>query len=70
MSKQNVLRLFFIIALAIAIAPNTTTAQNIKGNGKIKTEVRQVSGFNRVVVQGQVELFLSQETSENVKIES
>ena len=70
MSKHNVLRLFAIIALVIAFMPNTLNAQTIKGNGKIKTEVRQVSGFNRVVVQGQVELFLSQETSENVKIES
>ncbi|MBO7143874.1 MAG: DUF2807 domain-containing protein [Salinivirgaceae bacterium] len=70
MSKHNVLKLFAIIALAIAFMPNTLNAQTIKGNGKIKTEVRQVSGFNRVVVQGQVELFLSQETSENVKIES
>ena len=70
MSKHNIFRLFAIIALTIAFAPIATNAQTIKGNGKIKTEVRQVSGFNRVVVQGQVELFLSQETTENVKIES
>jgi hypothetical protein len=50
--------------------PTFIYAQNIKGNGKIKTEVRQISGFNRLVVQGQVELFLSQESTENVKIES
>ncbi len=70
MSKHNIFRLFAIIALTIAFAPIATNAQTIKGNGKIKTEVRQVSGFNRVVVQGQVELYLSQETTENVKIES
>ena len=70
MTKHNIIRLFAIIALAIAIVPNTAKAQTIKGNGKIKTEVRQVNGFNRVVVQGQVELFLSQETTESVKIES
>lgn len=70
MSKHNIFRLFAIIALTIAFTPIATNAQNIKGNGKIKTDVRQVSGFNRVVVQGQVELFLSQETTENVKIES
>ena len=70
MSKHNIFRLFAIIALTIAFAPIATNAQTIKGNGKIKTEVRQVSGFNRVVVQGQVELYLSQESTENVKIES
>lgn len=47
-----------------------TYAQTIKGNGKIATDIRQVSGFNRIVVQGQFDLYLSQETTENVKIEA
>lgn len=70
MSKIKVIRLFAFFALALAVAPIAANAQNIKGNGKVKTDVRQVGGFNRVVVQGFVELYLSQETTESVKIES
>ncbi len=57
-------------ALILTLAYGSANAQNIKGNGKIKTDVRQTTGFNRLVVQGQVELYLSQESTENVKIES
>lgn len=69
MSKQ-IFNLLAIFTLAFALTPLTANAQNIKGNGKVKTDVRQVNGFNRVVVQGLVELFLSQESTESVKIES
>ena len=67
---NKLLGFFCALTLTLALASGTACAQTIKGNGKIKTEVRQVSGFNRVVVQGQVELYLSQESTENVKIES
>lgn len=70
MAKNRFIGIICALTLTLAFTTGIASAQNIKGNGKIKTEVRQVSGFNRVVVQGQVELFLSQETSENVKIES
>lgn len=69
MSKQ-IFNLLAIFTLAFALTPLTANSQNIKGNGKVKTDVRQVNGFNRVVVQGLVELFLSQESTESVKIES
>ena len=64
------LGIFCALTLMLGVASGTVCAQNIKGNGKVKTDVRQVSGFNRVVVQGQVELFLTQESNEGVKIES
>ena len=70
MLKNKVIRLFAFFALALAVAPIAANAQNIKGNGKVKTDVRQVGAFNRVVVQGLVELYLSQESTESVKIES
>ena len=70
MLKNKEIRLFAFFALALAVAPIAANAQNIKGNGKVKTDVRQVGGFNRVVVQGLVELYLSQESTESVKIES
>lgn len=56
--------------LLLAFGATQTFAQSIKGNGKIKTEVKQLSGFDKVVVQGQLDLYLSQETTENVKIEA
>ena len=70
MAKKRTIGILCALTLTLALASGTACAQNIKGNGKIKTEVRQASGFNRLVVQGQVELFLSQEPTENVKIES
>lgn len=70
MAKYRFISIFCALTLTLALASGTACAQNIKGNGKIKTDVRQVSGFNRVVVQGQVELYLTQESNEGVKIES
>ena len=70
MAKYRFIGIFCALTLTLALASGTACAQNIKGNGKIKTDVRQVSGFNRVVVQGQVELYLTQESNEGVKIES
>lgn len=58
------------LLLLLAISPNNIFAQSIKGNGKVKTEIKSVSGFDRVVIQGQVELFLTQESTESVKIEA
>lgn len=59
-----------LCALILALLPSNSFAQTIKGNGKIKTDVRQLSGFDKIVVQGQVDLYLSQESTENVKIEA
>lgn len=70
MSNNKIIRLLAFVVVAISLTPITTNAQTIKGNGKMKTDVRQVNGYNRVVVQGSVELFLSQESTESVKIES
>ena len=70
MAKNRFIGIICALTLTLAFTTGIANAQSIKGNGKVKTDVRQVSGFNRVVVQGQVELFLSQESTENVKIES
>lgn len=48
----------------------SVSAQTIKGNGKLKTDVKVLSGFNKVVAQGNFELYLSQEEGECVKIEA
>ncbi len=68
--KNKAIAFICVMLSFLTFATVNTYAQNIKGNGKIKTDIRQVTGFNRVVVQGQVELYLSQETTENVKIEA
>ena len=60
-----------VIALILfAIIPFGANAQSIRGNDKIKTDVRMVSGFSRLVIQGQAEVYLTQEATENVKIEA
>lgn len=59
-----------IALILLAIIPFSSNAQTIKGNEKIKTDVRSISGFNRLVVQGQAELYVTQESAENVKIEA
>ncbi|MBR3568541.1 MAG: DUF2807 domain-containing protein [Salinivirgaceae bacterium] len=70
MAKNRFIGIICALTLTLAFTTGIANAQSIKGNGKVKTDVRQVSGFNRVVVQGFVELYLSQETTESVKIES
>lgn len=59
-----------IALILLAIIPFSSNAQTIKGNEKIKTDVRSISGFNKLVVQGQAELYVTQESVENVKIEA
>jgi len=59
-----------LVMLLLAVAYSNIYAQTIKGNDKIKTDVRMLSGFNKLVVQGQAELYLTQESVENVKIEA
>jgi hypothetical protein len=45
-------------------------SQSIKGNGKVKTENREIKGFNRLIAQGSFELYLVQGENEGVQIES
>lgn len=45
-------------------------AQVVKGNGNVKTSVRELSGFNELVVQGSFELIIQQGEQEGVRIET
>jgi hypothetical protein len=59
----------FLLALFI-FNGNDAICQAIKGNGKVKTEVRELAGFNRLIVQGNIELYLVQGETEGVRIEA
>lgn len=59
-----------LLLLSLIATPFYSFSQTIKGNDKIKTDVRMVSGFSKLVVQGQADLYLTQEPTENVKIEA
>ena len=59
-----------LLLLSLIATPFYSFSQTIKGNDKIKTDVRMVSGFSKLVVQGQADLYLTQESTENVKIEA
>lgn len=68
--KNKAFAFICLLLTLLALVPANSHAQNIKGNGIMKTDVRQISGFNQIVVSGQVELYLTQEANENVKIEA
>ena len=68
--RRKALLIITTLLFFAVVTPLSLQAQTIKGNGKIKTDVRTISGFNKLVVQGQADLYLSQESTENVKIEA
>ncbi|PKP09961.1 MAG: hypothetical protein CVU09_08635 [Bacteroidetes bacterium HGW-Bacteroidetes-4] len=49
---------------------SVVNAQVIKGEGEVKTDVRELTGFTGIIAQGKFELTLVQGGSEGVRIES
>lgn len=49
---------------------SAVNAQVIKGEGEVKTDVRELTGFNGIIAQGKFELTLVQGGPEGVRIES
>lgn len=49
---------------------NYITGERIKGNGTIKTENRQAAGFSSVSVSGNIDLYVRQDSSYQVRIET
>lgn len=45
-------------------------SNKVKGNGKVKSEIRDVSSFNKIEVDGVFNVILSQSDKESVKIET
>jgi len=48
----------------------SVNAQVIRGNGNVKTDVRNLSGFTEIIAQGNFNLILTQGDKEGVKIET
>lgn len=59
---------FFVLALMLADVP--AMAQRIKGNGNIKTQDRDVSGFTGLDVSGGFEVQVTQGNNEGLRIEA
>jgi hypothetical protein len=45
-------------------------SQNIRGNGKVKKETREVSGFKKIILQGKFNVILTQGQKEGIDIET
>jgi len=66
MNIKNISLLTFLFLLI-----NTVSySQNIRGNGKVKKETREVTGFNKIVLQGKFNAILTQGQSEGIDIET
>lgn len=62
-------RTLLLIAL-ICPAFQTLYAQVTKGEGSLKTDIRELSGFNEIIAQGHFDLTLVQGEKEGVRIET
>lgn len=49
---------------------NTAYSQGVRGDGNVVTETRPVSSFNAIVVNGSVDVYLSQEEETSVTVEA
>lgn len=68
---SNWLKFNKIVVLTILVVfPYVTFSQVAKGNGKIKTDIRELTGFTKLIVQGSFELYLTQGEAEGVRIEA
>ena len=69
--SMKLLTTFFLPFLGIALFLQPVKAQNgIKGNGIIKTETRDISGFTGVSVGGAFDVFLKEGSQHKVVIEA
>ena len=48
----------------------TVNAQVIRGNGQVKTDIRELSGFSEIIAQGKFNLILTQGEKEGLRIET
>ncbi len=61
---------FILATLFFSLFFYSTNAQVIRGNGKIKIDIRELKGFNEIIAQGGFNLILTQGDKEGVKIET
>ncbi|KAA3601538.1 MAG: DUF2807 domain-containing protein [Calditrichaeota bacterium] len=66
MKKFNLINFFLILGLISACA----SAKNIKGNGNVVAEKRNVSNFEKVVVDGSFKVFIEHSKNETLEIEA
>jgi len=59
-----------IVTLCLLFAVNTLHSQITKGEGALKTDIRELSGFTEIIAQGRFDLVLVQGPQEGIRIES
>lgn len=64
--KQLKLSVFFILM----IISSQIYSQVVRGSGNVKTDVRELSGFTELIVQGSFDLVIQQGEQEGVRIET
>jgi len=65
--KSIHIKLFIVL---FSLLPLLLTAQVEKGNNVVKTEIRDLKGYTKVVAQGRFQLILSQGDEEGIRIET
>lgn len=58
------------LAFLVLIAVQTLKSQVSKGEGNLKTEIRELVGFNEIIAQGRFDLTLVQGEKEGIRIET
>lgn len=62
--------IFIICVLFSLTFSSDIFSQIIKGNGNVRTDIRDLSGYNEIVAQGKFDLILTQGDKEGVRIET
>lgn len=64
-------KLVFVVCLFLSFSiSNNLYSQIIRGNGKVRTDIRELTGYNEIIAQGQFTLILTQGDKEGVRIET
>lgn len=61
--KLSVVLIFLVLGFQVS-------SQVVRGSGNVKTDIRDLSGFDELIVQGSFDLILQQGESEGVRIET
>lgn len=65
--KKNIAGWAIVLLLCVSVSSN---GQVVKGSGTLKSEVRDVKGYNKLVANGLFQLFIIQGEDEGVRIET
>jgi hypothetical protein len=59
-----------ILSLVIFSSCRDVFGKRIRGNGTVKTENRPVTGYNSIDVSGAIDVYVKQDSAQNIKVEA